>query len=125
NVFEDSRLHDVYAGEHQRRFSRAAIDGHTSKTSYAPVLSFHDTKALAATVGQKYECRQRVHASMSFERGAEIDVGDDLAVDDDKGVVFEERARVVECAAGAEYLRLFYVMKLHAEPVASAQSSAH
>ncbi len=52
---------------------------------------------------------------MSLERGAQIDIGDDLSVDDDEGLAFEELARVVECSAGSEDHRFFDVMKLHAE----------
>ena len=60
---------------------------------------------------------------MSLERGLQIDVSDDLSVDDDKRLVFKECARVVECAAGAEYYRFLNVMKLHPKAAAIAKRS--
>ena len=88
-------------------------------------FSFNDAEALATSVGQQNECRDCVRLSMSLERGIQIDVSDDLSVDDDKRLVLEERARVVERAARAEYHRLFNVMKLHAETTAIAERSSH
>src|SRR6185369_12143018 len=62
---------------------------------------------------------------MGLDRGIQIDVGDDLSVDDDKRIVLEECARVVERAARAEYHRLFNVIKLHPETAAITERSSH
>src|SRR5215213_1764255 len=62
---------------------------------------------------------------MCLERRRQIDVSDDFAVHDDKRLVLEELARVVERAARAQYLRFFNVMKLHAEPTAVAECTSH
>ena len=62
---------------------------------------------------------------MSLERGVQIDVSDDLSVDDDKRLVFEKLARVIERAARAEYHRFFNVMKLHAKAAAIAERASN
>src|SRR5262245_5470112 len=45
---------------------------------------------------------------MSRDGRAEIDVGDDLAVDDDKGLFVQLFADAIQRAGRAEYFRLFY-----------------
>ena len=59
---------------------------------------------------------------MSFERGVQIDVGNDLSVDDNKRVAVEQRARIVDRAAGAENFRLFNVMQFDAKATAIARA---
>src|SRR5687767_2175231 len=55
---------------------------------------------------------------MRFERRVEIDVRDDLAVDRQKRVVFEELACVVDCAARTEDHGFLDVTKLNAKRAA-------
>ena len=62
---------------------------------------------------------------MSLERCFQVDISDDLSVDDDKRLVLEELARVVERTAGSEYLGFFNIMKLYAEPAAIAEGSSY
>src|SRR5687767_6343887 len=58
---------------------------------------------------------------MSLERGVQIDVGDDLSVDDDKRLLFEELACVVECAAGPEDHWFFNIIEFDSEATAIPQ----
>src|ERR1044072_3475132 len=74
-----------------------------------------DAVALARRVRAQHECGERARAPVRFERGIEVDVGGDLAVDDDEGAAFQKCARVVERAARAEDRRLVDVVEAHAE----------
>ena len=60
---------------------------------------------------------------MCFQRGVQIDISDDLAVDDDERFVLEKFARIIQRATCAQYHRLFNVMQLHTEPAAITQGS--
>src|SRR3954469_16808012 len=62
---------------------------------------------------------------MCVERRGEVYVGRNLSVDDDEGVRIEQRARVRNRAARAEYLLLLYVVETRAEARAVAQGFAH
>src|ERR1041384_8131198 len=62
---------------------------------------------------------------MSFDRGVEIDIRNDLAVDDDKRLALEELARVVERATRPEDHRFLDVMKFDSETTAVTQRPPH
>src|SRR6266536_4125791 len=52
---------------------------------------------------------------MRFERSVQIDVGDNLAVDNDKSSVLQEWPRIIQGAAGSQDLWLFHVMQGNAK----------
>src|ERR1041384_1336851 len=108
------------AGKHQRRLSCFTLDGHASESLNSTVLSFHDAEALTTTIRKQHQRRDGVHLPMSLERGVQVDVSNDFSVDDDKRLLFEKLARVVERAAGPEYLRLLYVIEFDAKAAAIA-----
>src|SRR6185369_15343193 len=107
DVLEDPWLEYVDTGEHQRRLTATIDNGHATESGDATRFSIYHAEPFTTSVGQKNKCRDRIHLAMRIERGVQIDVSDDLTVDDDERLVFEEGARVVERAAGAEYHRLF------------------
>src|SRR6185369_3252196 len=89
-----------------------------------PSIDLHDAETFASRVLEKHEGRERVCFAMGFECGAQIDVGNDLAVDREKGFVVEKLAGVVESPARAENHRFFDVVQLHAKLAAVAQCRA-
>src|ERR1041384_7626775 len=91
------------SGEHQRHRSGATVDRHTAESRNSTRFSFHDTEAFATSIGQQNKRCYCIRLPMSPERRIQIDIGDDLSVDDDKRLAFEEGARVIKRAAGAEY----------------------
>src|SRR5215212_3530462 len=112
NVFEDSGLEDLYAREHQWR--RPISGWHSTKSFDSPIFCFNNTEALASIVGQQDERRQSICVSMSLECRAQIDVGNDLAVDDDESFAYEKLARVIQRSAGPENYGFFNIMKFDA-----------
>src|SRR6185369_7770436 len=124
-VFEDTWLEYVDAGEHQRRLTAAVRDGHATEPRDSSGFSLNNTEALTTSVRQKNECRNGVCFAMCLDRGIQIDVSNDLPVDDDKRILLEERARVVERATRAEYHGLLNIMKLHTETTTIAERASH
>ena len=62
---------------------------------------------------------------MRLQRAAKIDVGNNLSVNDDKSLVFEKFARVIQRAAGAEDHRLVNIRQPQAKATAIAKRCAH
>ena len=68
----------------------------TAETEYATAADFDGAVLLAPRVRAQDECSERASFAVRAERGGEINVGGDLAVDDGEGVAAQEVARVVE-----------------------------
>src|SRR4051794_4052578 len=125
NIVKDPRLEYVNSREHQRRLTTAVRDRHAAKSRDPTRFCVYNAETLTTGVGQQHECRDRVSFAMCLECGVQIDVSDELSINDDERLVLEERARVVERAARAEYHRLFNVMKLHTEATAITERAPH
>jgi hypothetical protein len=55
----------------------------------------------------------------------QVYVGNDLSVDNDKGVTVEQCAGVVDRTAGPEDFRFFDILQFYSEPAAIAESLSH
>jgi len=62
---------------------------------------------------------------MCLESATQIDIGDYLSVDGDKGFTLEKLTRVIEGSARSQNLRFFNVMKFYAEATPIAERSAN
>lgn len=89
------------------------------------VCYMNDAEAFAERVAAQDERGERVGAAVRSECGAQVYVGDDLAVDSDEGVLVEKGAGVGECAARAEYFRFLEVVKVDVEAFTAAECVAH
>src|ERR1051326_3835875 len=126
DVVKDTRVENLNAGKHQRLLARSGIKlclWHSGEPSDQTVASFDDAEPFALFVLKQHECRQRVSPLVISQRGAQIDICNDLSIDDDEGVVFQEVSRIIHCAAGAEDRRLVNVFQPDAELAAIAQSA--
>ena len=92
--------------------------GHATKPLHKSIFDLHNAKALAPNVPLQYQRGQGFCVPVSLERSAQIDVGDDLAIDDDESIALQESSRVVQSAAGSQNRRLVNVLQRYSEPAA-------
>src|SRR6185295_19857930 len=98
---------------------------HSAKALQETVNGFDDGKFFARHIRQQDQRRYRIRVPVCCKRRVQIYVGDNLAVDYDKGVAVQQCACVVHGAAGTKDHRLFNILKLHSKPAAVAERTAH
>src|SRR5438067_2276843 len=124
NIVEDPRLENLNAGEHQRLHVYRSIKPrcwHPRESGDEALMSLNDAEFFAVSVLEQDKCRQRVSALVLFQCSVQINICNDLSVDDDEGVVFQEVSRVIHGAAGAQDNWLVNVFQLDAKLVAIAK----
>src|ERR1041385_8719261 len=124
DVIKDTRVENLNAGEHQRLRARDSIkrrSWHSGESGDQAIISLDDTELFAVPILEQHECRQRVLSLVLFDSRVQINICNDLSVDYDECVAFQEVARVVHSAAGAEDHRLMNVFQLNAKLTAIAQ----
>ncbi len=98
---KDARVENLDAREHQWHVvalggagDAAGVIGRrvAAKACDQPVADFDGAVALARGVGSQHERRESARAPVRFEGFAEVDVGGELAVDDDEGVAVVEES---------------------------------
>src|SRR5262249_23490342 len=117
DVIENLRLKDVNSGEHQRRLrivarvrSRLRIVWlwEAGKFRDAAIFSdFHFAETFPFGIRDEHEGGKRLAIAMSSYRRPEINISDDFAINDNKGLFVELIAHVIQRARSAEDFRLF------------------
>src|ERR1043165_4517332 len=111
NVIEDARLENLNPCEEQWSFltssiiggviGRARRRGHSAEACHQAFQCFDDAEAFTLNVRVEDQSRQSFSLLMSAKGIQKIDVCDNLTIDDEKGLAFEQAPGVIECSARA------------------------